>query len=145
MEYQMLAIGQFAFGMNTLAYQTLARQTTWRHPTNSRVGARPRSQYVGPDADTITLSGLLVPEFAGNAMSLDELRTMGDSGSSWPLVSGTGAVLGQFVLLNVQETQTLFLPEGVPRRIEFSLELRRTDDDLVDVLGADSGLNSNLA
>lgn len=140
-----MAYGQFPFGMNTLAYSQLERDTSWRHPTNSVVGARPRAQFLGPEADTITLSGLLVPEFAGRAMSLDELRAMGDAGGAWPLVSGIGTVFGQFVLLRVREGQSIFLPEGVARRIEFTIELHRVDDDMVDVLSAGTGYGGNYA
>lgn len=145
MQYQMMAFGQFAFGLDTLAYQSLARQTAWRHAENSRVGARPAGQYVGPGQDSITLSGLLVPEFAGNRLALDELRTMGDAGSAWPLVSGDGTVLGQWTLQSVHETQTVHLADGTPRRIEFQLELRRVDDDLVDQVGSSAGLDARYS
>lgn len=141
MQYTMLAFGQFAFGMDTLAYQTFERQTSWRHPTSSRVGVRPATQFLGPDADTIELSGLLVPEFAGNRMTLEELRAMGDAGGAWPLVGGDGAVFGQFVLERVREGRTIFLADGTPRRIEFSLSFKRVDDDLVDLLGS-AGLDT---
>ncbi|CEH38032.1 Phage P2 GpU family protein (fragment) [Xanthomonas citri pv. citri] len=35
---------------------------------------------------------------------------------------------GPYVLLAVNETATLFFPDGTPRRVEFQLSLRRTDD-----------------
>ena len=37
----MAALGQFTFALNTLAFQELRRSTSWRHPSNARVGARP--------------------------------------------------------------------------------------------------------
>jgi hypothetical protein len=145
MQYQMMAFGQFAFGMGTLAYQQLQRQTDWRHAENSRVGARPAGQYVGPGQDRISLSGLLVPEFAGNRLALDQLRTMGDAGSAWPLVSGDGTVLGQYVLMSVHETQAVHMQDGTPRRIEFQLELRRVDDRMVDQVRTNAGLDSRYS
>ena len=131
----MMAFGQFVFALETAAYQELQRQTTWRHPSNSRVGARPARQSTGPGEDTITLSGLIAPEFTGRRASLDELRAMGDAGSAWPLVDGGGRVYGQFVIEDLNETSTLFMPDGTPRRIEFRLQLQRVDDGLVDSIG----------
>ncbi len=132
----MMGYGQFVFSLATLAYQDLQRQTAWRHPDNSVVGARPVSQFLGPGADTITLSGLLAPEMTGGStVSLDELRAMGDTGNAWPLVDGSGIVYGLFVIESLGETHTLFLPDGRARRIEFNLQLKRTDDGRTDTIG----------
>ena len=60
----MMCLGQFVFGMDTLAYQDFQRQTDWRHPTNSRIGAAPARQFVGRGEDSITLQGLLVVDEA---------------------------------------------------------------------------------
>lgn len=124
----MMSLGMFVFGLPTLAYQDMQRQTSWRHPGNSRVGPRQAYQYVGPGDDTITLSGVLVPELMGRAASIDELRRMGDAGAAWPLVSGTGEVFGAFVIENVSETGTHHIDNGRARRIEFQLQLKRVDD-----------------
>lgn len=127
----MLSLGQFVFSLPTLAYQQLQRSTAWRHAQNSRVGARAASQFVGPDDETITLDGVLLPEVAGQRASLDTLRDMGGQGAAWPLVDGNGVVYGAFVLLSVREVGTLHFKDGTPRRIEFTLELRRVDDGRV--------------
>lgn len=124
----MMSLGMFAFGLPTLAYQDMQRQTAWRHPGNSRVGTRQAFQYVGPGDDTITLSGVLVPELMGRAAAIEELRRMGDTGAAWPLVSGTGEVFGAFVIENVSETGTHHIDNGRARRIEFQLQLKRVDD-----------------
>jgi phage protein U len=76
----MMALGQFLFGLDTLAYEQLQRATDWRHPANSRVGAMPARQYLGQGEDNITLTGLQVPEFCGDRESLDQLRDMADAG-----------------------------------------------------------------
>lgn len=127
----MMSLGQFVFSLETLAYQSLQRATDWRHAQNSRVGARAASQFVGPGDDTITLEGVLLPDVAGTRSSLDTLRSMGDDGAAWPLVDGNGVVYGAFVLLSVHDTGTLFFQDGTPRRTEFSIELRRVDDNRV--------------
>ena len=124
----LMALGMFVFGLPTLAYQDLQRQTTWRHPSNSRVGSRPARQFVGPGDDTITLSGVLVPELMGRASSLDELRAMADTGAAWALASGAGEIMGAFVIESINTTGTVMMDDGRPRRIEFQLQLARVDD-----------------
>lgn len=126
----MMALDQFLFGLGTLAYDELRRHTEWRHPSNSRVGVRAARQWVGPGDDTITLSGVLVPEFAGRRTSLDDLRAMADTGWAYALVSGIGQVFGAFVIVTLQETGTVFVAEGVARRTAFELTLGRVDDAL---------------
>lgn len=131
----MMALGMFVFGLHTLAYQELQRQTDWRHPSTSRVGARPARQFIGPGEDAITLPGLLVPELAGEALSLDALRLMADTGKAWPLIEGTGRIYGVFVIESLSETRTIFFRDGAARRIEFTLTLKRVDEGRVDLLG----------
>ncbi len=135
----MMALGQFLFSLNDLAFQELRRQSAWRHPSNSRVGARPARQYVGPGDDSITLTGLQAPEFAGRREALADLRAMADTGSAWALVAGSGEVFGAWVIESVNETGTLFIAEGVPRRVEFDLQLARVDDEQADPEGGAGG------
>ena len=124
----LMSLGMFVFSLPTLAYQDMQRQTAWRHPSNSRVGSRAAHQFVGPGDDTITLSGVLVPELMGRTAALDELRAMADTGMAWALVSGAGEVFGAFVIENTSTTGTVMMDNGMPRRIEFQLQLKRVDD-----------------
>ncbi|HCA23119.1 MAG TPA: oxidoreductase [Pseudomonas sp.] len=132
----MMALGLYVFSLTTTAYQQFQRQTNWRHPSNPRVGALPARQFVGKGEDTITLSGLIVPEISGQKLSLDALHLMADSGKAWPLVEGTGRIYGLWIIESIQETGTLFFRDGAPRRIEFSLTLQRVDDSQIELLGS---------
>ncbi|NUT88789.1 phage tail protein [Pseudomonas corrugata] len=132
----MLALGMFVFSLSTAAYQELQRQTEWRHASNSRVGATPARQFVGRGDDTITLPGIILPELAGSALSLDALRLMANTGKAWPMVEGSGRIYGLWIIERLSETKTLFFRDGTPRRIEFTLSLKRIDDDRIDLLGA---------
>lgn len=125
----LMTLGLFVFDLPTLTYQQLQRRTTWRHAASERVGARAAGQYVGPGDDDITLTGMLAPVAFGDAGSLDDLRTMGDSGEAWPLVDGAGRVYGAFVITGLDETQKSIMDNGVPRLSDFSLSLKRMDDD----------------
>ncbi|MDZ4372612.1 MAG: phage tail protein [Phenylobacterium sp.] len=126
---QLMALGVFAFSLPNLAFQDLQRRTTWRHGQTPRFGARPANQFGGPDADVLTLSGVIVPGMLGRLQGLIDLREMGDTGAAWPLVTGYGQMLGAFVIEGVTEGQQIFMDDGVPRRADFSVDLRRVDDD----------------
>lgn len=140
----MMALGMFVFSLPTLAYQELQRQTEWRHPSSSRVGTNPARQFAGRGDDTLTLPGILLPELAGSLLSLDALREMANTGRAYPMVEGSGRILGLWVIERVSETRSLFFPDGTPRRIEFSLGLTRVDDGRTDLLGAASATGVNI-
>lgn len=131
----MMALGMFVFSLPTLAYQELQRQTDWRHPSSSRVGTNPARQFAGRGDDAITLPGVILPELAGSVLSLDVVRMMADTGKAWPLVEGTGRILGIWIIDSISETRTLFFRDGAARRIEFTVSLKRIDDGQVDKLG----------
>ena len=132
----MLALGMFVFSLSTAAYQELQRQTDWRHASNSRIGAAPARQFVGRGEDAITLPGVILPELAGSPLSLDALRLMANTGKAWPVVEGSGRIYGLWVIESLRETKTFFFRDGTPRRIEFTLSLKRIDDDRIDLIGA---------
>ena len=140
----MLALGMFVFSLSTLAYQELQRQTEWRHASNNRIGAVPARQFLGRGDDTITLPGVILPELAGSGLSLDAIRLMANTGKAWPMVEGSGRIYGLWVIESLSETKTIFFSDGTPRRIEFSLSLKRIDDDRIDLLGAGTAVGVNI-
>jgi phage protein U len=140
----MLALGMFVFGLHTAAYQEMQRQTDWRHPSSNRIGVQPARQFVGCGEDAITLPGLILPELAGTALSLDALRLMANTGKAWPMVEGSGRIYGLWVIESLSETKTLFFRDGTPRRIEFTLNLKRIDDNSLDLLGAATNVGVSL-
>lgn len=140
----MLALGMFVFSLSTLAYQELQRQTEWRHPSSSRVGSAPARQFIGRGDDSITLPGIIFPELAGTTLSLDALRLMANTGKAWPMIEGTGRIYGLWVIESLSETKTVFFRDGTARRIEFTLSLKRIDDDQLDLIGAASSLGMSV-
>ncbi len=67
----------------------------------------------------------MLPEVAGSFASLRTLRALADEGESWPLVTGTGQVLGSFVVTALDERQKYIMIDGVPRRTDFAIDLER--------------------
>ncbi|PTB19559.1 oxidoreductase [Trinickia symbiotica] len=125
----MMSLDQFVFALATTPYKELQRQRSWKHRTSSRVGARDASQFTGAGDDTITLNGMVAPDNGiGTIASLEKLAKMGDAGEAYVLVDGIGYVYGAFVIESLHETATYHTREGIPRKIEFSLTLKRVDD-----------------
>lgn len=139
----LMTLGVFVWGIDTLCYQSLQRTTQWRYGRNPRIGKRAASQHIGPGADTITLQGWIANEL-GDIASIDTLRTMGDRGVPYVLVSALGEVFGLWEIDELSETKTLFFPNGQPRRVEFTLSLTRVDDDQIDQVGLISDLRELL-
>ncbi|WP_010176311.1 phage tail protein [Pseudomonas sp. PAMC 25886] len=140
----MMALGMFVFSLSTAAYQELQRQTDWRHASNSRIGAAPARQFLGRGDDAITLPGIILPELAGSALSLDAIRLMANTGKAWPMVEGNGRIYGLWVIESLSENKTIFFMDGTPRRIEFTLSLKRIDGDRIDLLGAGTSIGVNI-
>lgn len=125
----MLQLGSYQFGVTTAAYQELKRSTEWRWPSQDRFGKLAALQFVGPGSDTITLPGVIYPEYRGGLTQLSALRALGDMGQVQTMIDGRGNILGKWVIERVDEGQQIFAAAGVPRRQEFTLQLRRVPDD----------------
>lgn len=128
----MLQLGFFQFGVLTAAYQSLQRSAEWKWPAQDRFGNPPALQYVGKGAETISLPGVIYPEWRGGLGQLDELRTLADLAQPQTMIDGRGNILGRWVIERIEEKQSVFADAGVPRKQEFTLQLRRYfgDEDL---------------
>lgn len=124
----MMALGLFVFSVSTVAYQQLQRSTSWRHATQSRIGERPASQFLGEGDDTLSLSGTLMPEFTGGRFYMSFLRRMAGSGQAFPMVEGTGTLYGFWVIESIEETSSMFMRDGKEQQIDFTLKLRQVDE-----------------
>lgn len=125
----MMGLGPFRFHLATAAYQTLERSDEYRWEAQDRIGRHPAMQFIGAGHTTFNLSGTIYPNFRGGLGQLDAMRAVAAAGAPSVLVSGLGRIFGSFVILSVDETQTYFLPNGAPRKQEFSLELKSYGPD----------------
>lgn len=127
MTEKLLTIGLFVFGLPRLVYQDLERRAAWRWGESERFGARGAAQFLGAGDETITLAGVLVPEIAGSFSDIERLREMAATGETWPVVLGNGQVLGDFRIISVDDHWQNIVDNGLPRRVDFNVELKRVD------------------
>lgn len=123
----MMQLGDSQFGLESAAYQALERSTHWRWADLKQPRGGPALQYGGQDSDRITLPGVIYPEWRGSAGQMDRLRALADRGEALLMVDGRGNVLGDWVIERLDERQSVFAGRGVPRRIDFSLVVRRVE------------------
>lgn len=122
----LLSLGQFIFSLSTVAYHDMQRKLDYKHPTSSRVGLRDAAQFAGVGDECISLNALVSHEF-GSYKSLAELEEMAAKGEAYVLVEGTGRVYGQFVITSLTQSKSIFFADGLAKRIDFAMELKRVD------------------
>lgn len=128
MKSTLLLLGPFRFAVSTAAYDDLSRSSRWDWKAVDRVGELPALQFTGPQNDTITLSGRLTPPLTGGVEQLARMRTMADFGRPLPLVSGTGRVLGMWVIEGIDDTGTNHFKDGYPKLTTFSITIKKYGD-----------------
>lgn len=121
------ALGMFVFDSHSALFSELGRSRAWRHARTDRFGARAASQYVGPGEEKVRLIGTLVPEIAGRWGAIETLAKMADQGEAWPLMDGTGRILGQYTIDSLDEQHSSLIDNGRARVIGFAIELTRVD------------------
>lgn len=124
------SLGLFVFEPFKVAFDELQQKINYRYGTGNAVGVRPRMQYIGPDNDTISFSGVVYPELSGvgAANSLDTLIEMGKTGKTYALLDGTGRFYGMFYIESINRNQSHLLTNGSPRKIGFDISLKLQDD-----------------
>lgn len=120
----MMGLGPYRFSLNTAAYQSLERMDEYRWQSQDRIGRHPAMQYIGAGHTTVTLDGVIYPHFRGGLGQIQAMRGAAILGTPLVLVSGGGRIFGFFVILSVEETQTVFLANGAPRKQEFAITLK---------------------
>ncbi|QPB08638.1 tail protein [Burkholderia phage Mica] len=133
----MLRLGSFNFSLNMAVFQEMRRSAEYKWPEQDRIGQAPALQFVGLGAETISLPGVIYPEWRGSAAAMAQLREMAAAGQPYLLIDAGGNIYGRWVITQVDETRSAFAGFTVPRKIEFDVTLKRFD-------GADSNALVNL-
>jgi phage protein U len=121
----LFALGLFVFDSQTMLPDRIERDRAFRHARDDRFLAPASSQFVGVGDDKVTLTGTLVPELAGSASAIETLAEMASEGEAWPLMDGTGTILGTYTIDRVANGGSNLIDTGQARKIDFTIELTR--------------------
>lgn len=121
----LFALGLFVFDSQTMLPDRIERDRAFRHARDDRFLAPASSQFVGVGDDKVTLTGTLVPELAGNASAIETLAEMASEGEAWPLMDGTGSILGTYTIDRLANGGSNLIDTGQARKIDFTIELTR--------------------
>ena len=133
----LMSLGQFLFKTSTLAFQEIQRQRAWNYADNAIAFGRAKKQFMGTGEDTVTLPGLIYEEYGfGSRFALDEVASMADTGQGFVLMNGSGYLYGVYVINSIDETKSILLENGVPRKVDYTLKLSRTDDERIEIQSA---------
>ena len=89
------------------------------------MNAPPGYQYIGQGEEALALEGVVFPQFNRSLEQLNLMRAEASKGQPLLLVDGRGFIWGNYIILSISENQNVFFEKGVPRRQQFTLEIRR--------------------
>jgi phage protein U len=127
-------LGGFTFAIDTAAFHSLQRASDYRWQAHNRIGRQPALQFTGPGRDTIQLAGVIYPHFAGGMGQVGQMRSLAGQGVPLPLIysfESLGQYCGLWCILGIDEVRTTFMEGGLPKRIDFRLEIEAYGEDLV--------------
>ena len=122
-------LGDFQFNLQEGSPRTVERELAWRWPQQDRIGRKPAMQFVGAEAERITLDGVLYPGQFGRQRTIDDLKAIADKGEPLPFTDGLGRVYPRMVILSVRESREVLMDNGAARRIAFTIALAEYGED----------------
>jgi len=125
----MMVLGAYVFSVDTAAYQTLSRVSSYRWPKQNRLARAPALQFTGPDADTIQVRGTIYPQYRGGLGQIDAMRAEAGQGIPLLLVDGLGHIHGDWAITRIEENERRHFRHGAPKKIDFSVSLTAYGED----------------
>jgi len=126
-ESVMMALGDLRFSIKTAAYDSFRRHISFRWVAGDRLGNYESLQFAGFKNDTVNLKGIIYPEKTGKRglEYIEEIKKEGARGEPLLLVDGLGNSHGKWVILNIDESKSSFLKDGLTKKIEFDLAIKK--------------------
>lgn len=124
----LMSLGDFVFEVNTAPFETHSHSASQRIGSNNRYNQRPAQQHTGQGDETRTINGTIYPCHTGGASNLNTLNKMADTGEASILVTGTGDILGWYLIKKIDQNHSHLTPDGISQKITFTLDLVRTDE-----------------
>lgn len=124
-----MILGDYRFSIDSAAYQTFAHSMECRWEELKRIGKESAMQFLGNSAETITMDGTIYPQYRGGIGQIDQMRAEAAQGIPLMLISGNGTAFGRWCIVSVTEHQETFLKDGSPRKLTFSITLKKYGEE----------------
>ncbi|KAF7769991.1 hypothetical protein PCIT_a2924 [Pseudoalteromonas citrea] len=134
----MMQLGTYKFSVGGAAFETLKFSSKYRwieQDSQTSGDENPIKQFKGSGEQTLTLDGTIYPQIVEDGLrQVSNMRKEASKGKPLKLTyvqeSGksnlsVGRVLGNWVIESIDEERMLFLNDGIPREIKFSMVLSR--------------------
>lgn len=135
-------LGDFAFAIDTAAFEELNRKTSYLWSSQNRIGRRPANQFTGIGDDVIDMSGVSYPLWNGGINQMSEMRLMAEEGKPLPFVyayESVGQYCGLWCIKEISEKRSNFMRDGIPKKIEFQIQIVYYGEDAGGTAVAGSG------
>lgn len=119
-------LGEFVFATSADTLITLDRTSEARLAPQDVLGLRPPVRWGGPSAQSVTLAGVILPEYQGGLGQIEAMHAAVEDGTDRALVTAYGVYFGMYQIKKVHEKRSHLAFAGIPRKIDFSLDLLRT-------------------
>lgn len=136
-EQMVILSDKLAFSASKRAIDELQRVVAYSWPTQERIGREPALQWTGKGKESITISGVIFTTFRpgdGEMIglnSVEEIRELAAEGEVYTVVMGydSGSSVGQFVITNIEQSDSLLLANGAPQKQTYSVTLESYGED----------------
>jgi|GEM_PF-4081600 len=127
----LLRFGGFTFRVFGLAPHLIARYDEWRWAETERLSGEHALQFLGRGPGEMTLEATLFSQHLSGHKQLhvDQLRSVGDSGTPYPMISGDYKALGWYALTSLESEHTYLDLRGRPRKDGLLIGFRRFGRD----------------
>lgn len=146
----MLSLGNFEFSLKTAPFDQLRRSTTYSWPKQDRIRQWAGRQWTGPSDESISLDGTIITADdtfgkAPGAFQMDTIRSMAEMGVPYELFDGGGHQYGLWVIESVEDTGSIFVEEGRPRKQTFAISLGKyVKDNMMQIQAVVSDLGAGI-
>ena len=119
-----MMLGSYAFRSFGFGFKDVKRKLETPWADMKTAGAFEALQWTGPGKELLTITGVIFPAEFGGMEVLEALRQAAEGGQVMPLVTGSGAILGNYVLVGVDDDQSMFDAGGNAMKDSYTLHLR---------------------
>ena len=121
----MMALGSFVFELRSASCQQVRKSYEYRWSNVDVVSGNTVLQSIGIGSEKIDLEGVIYPNFAKYATQITEMKLLAESQKPQLLVDGKGQIHGNYVIKQIDETQSFLDKYGTPQKIEFKISLEK--------------------